>query len=287
MNHAKEYILHNSSLIEQRLDTLVIEKNVPYNRLYQAARYSLLSGGKRMRPLLTLVTAETLGSPLSHALDPACALEMLHTYSLIHDDLPCMDNDNFRRGKPSLHRAFPEGHAVLTGDFLLTYAFEVISHAPHITSQQKLEMIQLLAKNSGAEGMIGGQIMDIESDGKSIDLPFLQDIHERKTGALIATAIEFGAIIANTSQAHKEILKQIGYEIGFAFQVIDDVIDVTSNKNSDKKNGKSTYATLLGVEKARSLAHTHYESAMKKLIALPFNTTQLSKFAELLINRNQ
>lgn len=282
-----EYIQNQSALIEKRLNDLVTEKNISYNNLLRAARYSLLDGGKRLRPILALATAETLGSYPAHALDPACALEMIHTYSLIHDDLPCMDDDDFRRGKPSLHKAFSESHAVLAGDFLLTYAFEVTINASHLTPQQKVELVSHLAKNSGAEGMIGGQVMDMESEDKEIPLKFLREIHERKTGALITTAIEFGAIVANASLPHRNILRQFGYEIGLAFQVIDDVLDVTSNKNSDVKNRKSTYVTLLDVEKAKTLAHAHYQAAIEKLKELPYDTSLLSALAELVVLRNR
>lgn len=283
----EEYIQSKAVLVQERLDTLVAEKKVPYNNLLAAARYSLLSGGKRLRPVLALATAEACGADIGQALDPACALEMVHTYSLIHDDLPCMDDDDFRRGKPSLHKAFPESHAILTGDFLLTFAFEVITKAPHLTAQQKIELISLLAKNAGAAGMIGGQVMDIEAEGKSIDIKFLQEMHERKTAALITTAFEFGGIIANVSPQHLDILSHFGREIGLAFQIIDDVIDVTSNKNSDVKNKKSTYVTLLGIEKARTEAYNYYNSALEKLKMLPYNTDLLAEIAELLVQRSK
>lgn len=286
MKNFDESIQQMRRLIEERLDTLLSEKETPYPTLLQAARYSLLSGGKRLRPLLALLTADTLGASLEKALDPACALEMIHTYSLIHDDLPCMDNDDFRRGKPSLHKAFAEGSAVLTGDFLLTYAFEIIARAS-LDPQQKIELIDLLAQKAGAKGMIGGQVMDIESDCKELTLDVLRDIHERKTGALMSASIEFGAIISNLPEIYRKVLRQFGYEIGFVFQVIDDIIDVTSNKNSDKKNKKFTYVTLLGLEKARHLAEDHYREALKKLEELPYDLSNLTHFAKLLIHRNK
>lgn len=287
MEAIEDYIKNKTSVVEKRLDEIVAEKNLPYNSLFQAARYSLLGGGKRLRPILALATAEMCGESPENALDPACALEMIHTYSLIHDDLPCMDDDDLRRGKPSLHKAFPEGHAVLAGDFLLTYAFEIITHAPSLSLQQKIELVRLLAKNSGAEGMIGGQIMDIESEGKSISVEFLRDIHQRKTGALINTAIQFGGVIAQVSPSHMGILKEFGFELGFAFQVIDDVLDVTSNKNSDMKNNKFTFVTLLGLEKAKKLAETHYINALEKLEKLPMDTSLLRSIAKLLVYRNK
>lgn len=283
----EDYIQNKSELIENRLNELVFDQNVPYSILLRAARYSLLAGGKRLRPILAIATAETFGSRAKHALDPACALELIHTYSLIHDDLPCMDNDDFRRGKPSLHKAFPEGCAVLTGDFLLTFAFEVTAQAPHLTAQQKIELVHLLAKNSGAEGMIGGQVMDLESEGKKIPIDFLRNIHARKTAALITTAIEYGGIVANANPDHRVILRQFGYEIGLAFQIFDDILDVTSNKNSDEKNEKVTYVTLLGLDKAKSEADRHYKIALEQLELLPYDTTILSLIVKLLVHRKK
>lgn len=283
----EEFIQNKTGLIENRLGELVAEKESPYNILMQAARYSLLSGGKRLRPLLMLAVAETLNCRAENALDPACAIEMIHTYSLIHDDLPCMDDDDFRRGKPSLHKAFEESQAVLAGDFLLTFAFEVITNASHLADSQKIALIQTLAKSSGSEGMIGGQVMDIISEGELIGVDFLRDIHARKTGALIKAAIECGAIIAQVSTLEMDFLSQFGHEIGFAFQVIDDVLDVTSSKNSDAKNKKSTYVTLLGLDKAKDLAMAHYKSALEKLSQLPYDTFLLADLAEMFVLREK
>jgi geranylgeranyl diphosphate synthase type II len=280
------YLHDRCKSIEKRLAELTAGKDTAYFNLLEATRYSLLAGGKRIRPLLVLATATALGGSEDLALDPACAVEMIHTYSLIHDDLPCMDNDDFRRGKPSLHKAFTEGHAVLTGDYLLTYAFEIIANGAGLQAHQKIELVNVIAKNAGAEGMIGGQIMDIESQQKAIDLHFLQDVHRRKTGALITACIECGVIIANGSPADREILKSFGQKIGLAFQIIDDVLDVTSNKNSDIKNHKTTYATLLGLSEAQELAFEYYQAAMEQLKKLPYDTALLVSLADLLVHRN-
>lgn len=284
---SQKSISEYGNLIETRLNHLITEKDVPYNTLLKAARYSLLASAKRLRPILALATAETLGVHRDQALDPACALEMIQTYSLIHDDLPCMDDDDFRRGKPSLHKAFSESHAVLAGDFLLTFSFEVIANAPFQSPQQKVELINLLAKNCGVEGMIGGQIMDMESEDKSIQLEHLREMHERKTGALILASIEFGAIVANATELYKSILREFGKEIGLAFQMIDDILDVKLNKNSDQKNKKATYVTLLSLEKAEELAHAHYTKALHVLKKLPHNTELLSSLSELMVNRSK
>lgn len=193
------YLASRGKLVEQQLDKLIPEKAVPYNSLFRAARYSLLIGSKRLRPILALATAETFGGDLESALSPACALEMIHKYSLIHDDLPCMDDDDFRSGHPSLHKVFPEGHAVLAGDFLLTQAFQILAEDPQLTSDKKVRLVSILARRSGGDGMIGGQVMDLEFEGIPIDLETLQFIHRNKTGAMITASIEFGGVLAGVS----------------------------------------------------------------------------------------
>jgi geranylgeranyl diphosphate synthase type II len=279
------------SLLEQTLDKLIPEQKLPYNQLFKAARYSLLGGGKRLRPILTLATCEALGRDENTALIPACALEMIHTYSMIHDDLPCMDNDDFRRGKPTLHKAFPEGHAVLAGDYLLTYAFQVLASAPHLTSQQIVDLIALLAKKAGGEGMIAGQILDIEANQQT-DLEALNRIHNYKTGALIATAVEFGAIVAGATDKIRQILNLFANEIGLAFQIVDDILDVTaskqkhgSSKASDITNGKTTYVTLLGIERSQETSENLLESALTRLQSLSLKTGRLAEIAQCLVRR--
>lgn len=281
-----------SQLIETQLDQLVPERDAPHKTLFQAARYSLLGGGKRLRPILTLATTETLGGDISAALVPACTVEMIHTYSLIHDDLPCMDNDDFRRGKPSLHKAFPEGHAVLTGDFLLTNAFEILAQHVQLTVEQRIALISILSRKSGSEGMIGGQVMDLEAEKKEINLADLRCIHRNKTGALLTASIEFGGIIAHASVEHMDILRVFGDEIGLAFQIIDDVLDITASKQkhgktaaSDITNNKTTYVSLLGLEQAQSLAHQLFLSAVSTLKQLPYDISLLEQLAELVVCR--
>ncbi|MBS4168813.1 polyprenyl synthetase family protein [Parachlamydia sp. AcF125] len=273
--------------IEDCLDKLLPETHTSYQQLFDAARYSLLGGGKRIRPLLTLAVTQALTGTFISAIQPACALELIHTYSLIHDDLPSMDNDDFRRGKPSLHKVFPEGHAILTGDFLLTYAFEVVCSSSHLTASQIVELVSLLAKSAGGHGMIAGQIMDISAVNQTLTLANLQKIHQTKTGALITCAIEFGAILSNCSLTERHLLQQFGNEVGLAFQILDDILDITSSHAkhggsvaSDLKNNKTTYATLLGVEKAQLLASEHVKSALAKLEKLPLKTNLLHKLVQ-------
>lgn len=288
----KDFVTLKTELIEKTLGHLVPDHDVPHRILLQAARYSLLNGGKRLRPLLALATTETLGGQMSKALVPACALEMIHTYSLIHDDLPCMDDDDYRRGKPSLHKAFPEGQAVLAGDFLLTYAFEVLAHEEQLTELQRLKLISILSRKSGASGMIGGQVMDLEAEGKPIDLEHLRLIHRNKTGAIITASIEFGGIVAGASDEQMKILEKFGHDIGLAFQIIDDVLDVTASlkkhgsaEASDVKNGKATYVSLMGLEQAREMAYQLLDSSKKVIEPLAKDVTLLTQFAERLVNR--
>lgn len=199
-------------VINATLDALIPHTD---SVLHQAARYSL-EGGKRLRPLLLLSVLESVGHPVESGLYPACALELIHTYSLIHDDLPCMDNDDFRRGKPTLHQAYPENLALLVGDFLLTYAFEVLSLSPDLDIESQLALVKLLSKAAGAQGMIGGQLLDI-TDSEDWELQ-----HEKKTGALITCAFLFGGKIAAVDQ---KILQQLGMTLGKAYQLVDDLID--------------------------------------------------------------
>lgn len=280
----ESYLAARSDLIEKQLNKLVPESPLPYNILFQAARYSLLNGGKRLRPILALATAETLGADIKTALSPACALEMVHTYSLIHDDLPCMDDDDFRRGKLSLHKAFPEGHAVLAGDYLLTHAFHILAEDTTLSNDKKVRLISILSKRSGGDGMIGGQVMDLESEGKQISLETLRLIHRNKTGAMITASIEFGGIIAEATESQQKILHKFGEEIGLAFQIIDDVLDVASKQEVAKQ--KATYVSLLGVEKSKALAYDLLHSALAELSKLPKDVGLLSALAERLVTRS-
>jgi len=287
------YLRDKAALVEQKLETLIPEQDVPHKQLFLAARYALLGAGKRLRPLLALTTAETLGSFDNSALTTACALEMIHTYSLIHDDLPCMDDDDFRRGKPSLHKAFGEALAVLAGDYLLTYAFEVIADDHRINSSQKIALVKLLAHHSGGHGMLGGQIMDIQAEGLSIDLEMLKKIHRYKTGALITASILSGGIVANAGEAEIESLRLFGDDLGLAFQIIDDVIDVIASEQkhgktvaSDTANNKTTYVTLMGVDTAQQTAYDLYTRSLTYLDRIKRDTTLLKELAKKLVYRS-
>ncbi len=286
------YLQKKREQIEQKLAALVPAQEVAHSRLFRAARYALLGSGKRLRPLLTLATAEMLGAKSSAAMAAACAIEMIHTYSLIHDDLPCMDDDDFRRGKPSLHKTFGEGHAVLTGDYLLTYAFEVIADDPLLRDDQKVALTLLLAKNAGDKGMIAGQILDIEAEGVAIDIDDLHNIHHHKTGAMITASVVFGGLIADASQAQIQHLRAFGDVIGLAYQIVDDVIDVEACQqkhgkaiSSDEINHKTTYVTLLGPEPAREKAYALLERALAHLGKIDCDTALLQELAKRLVHR--
>lgn len=289
----KDYLQEKSQFIENHLAALIEEQDVPYRHLFSAARYSLLGGGKRLRPILLLASTEALNGSCEKALSAASAIEMVHTYSLIHDDLPCMDDDDFRRGKPSLHKIYSEAHAVLTGDFLLSHAFEIISEDRQLTSHQKVDLISLLAKSCGGNGMIAGQIMDIEAEGKVIDQITLQRIHRHKTGALITAAVKMGGITAHAQQDQMEALENYGNAIGLAFQIIDDVLDVSASMekhgkhvSSDALNNKTTYVTLLGIDQAQAIAKELVESAKRYLHPIGDSAKYLCQLADYIVTRN-
>jgi geranylgeranyl diphosphate synthase type II len=279
-------------LVERELEHYLRDKSPYLSKLYEAARYSVLGAGKRLRPLLSLACCEALGGEERIALPAACAIEMIHAYSLVHDDLPAMDNDDFRRGKPTVHRAFGEGLAILTGDYLLTKAFDVIAASPLLTSQQKVATISVLSQNSGDLGMVGGQVLDIEAEGKEIDLTALQRIHRGKTGALIAAACQCGAVAAAAGEALIELLGSIGTKLGTAFQIVDDILDVTASKkkhgdglSSDLRNQKTTYVTLLGLDAAQMEAEMLLAESYLQIQQLPGNTALLRQLAESLVIR--
>jgi len=251
--------------IDKRLEELSSQSSPYFPNLYEGARYSLNSGGKRIRPLLTLAALEMIQEN-SHekALDPACALEMVHTYSLIHDDLPCMDDDDFRRGKPTLHRVYNEGHAVLVGDFLLTYAFEVLSNAPFLTSDQKIALVAALSKGAGGEGMVGGQVMDLERSS------YVQEIHLKKTAALFVVALKFAGIISTAPSPLMKKLEDFGLLFGEIFQLVDDLLD---------------HDHPLGEEKAKKALGILYLNVQIALKEFPGNSDLLSELVFLVMNQ--
>jgi geranylgeranyl diphosphate synthase, type II len=288
------YIDTRLNQIQETLDSLVAEHaDAPHNILFIAARYSLLASGKRLRPLLVLATAEAFGAVPQKILVPACALELVHTYSLIHDDLPCMDDDDLRRGQPTLHKIYNEGHAVLTGDYLLTYAFQALAESPGLTAKQKLRLVHSLSKSAGPNGLIGGQVVDLASSGQEIDWPILQFMHLNKTSSLIVAALEFGGIIGGAPKKDMALLASIGRNLGLAFQIVDDILDVTGSQEmlgkpigSDKKNQKTTAVSLLGLEKAQEYAEELFSQTKRDLESLSTPAPKLEYLAQKLIYRD-
>lgn len=257
----------------------------------QAMRYSVENGGKRIRPALLLEFCRVCGGDYKKAMPFACALEMIHTYSLIHDDLPCMDNDDFRRGKPSCHIAFGEEYALLAGDALLTLAFETAMNS-NLSAEITVKAAKELAKAAGVMGMVGGQVLDLQNEGKKVGIPDLQKTDELKTGELIRAACVLGCVCAGADDKKIAAAEKYAHDIGIAFQIVDDILDVTSDEEtlgkpigSDEENQKSTYVSLLGIEKSRKTAEELTLNAQKALDAFDGDVTSLKDFAEKLKNR--
>ncbi|HIY33957.1 MAG TPA: polyprenyl synthetase family protein [Candidatus Eubacterium faecigallinarum] len=258
----------------------------------EAMKYSLINGGKRIRPVLALEFARACGGTRNDCLPLACALEYVHTYSLIHDDLPCMDNDDLRRGKPSCHKQFDEATALLAGDALLTHAFEIISEA-ELSDDKKVIAVSLLAQNSGVSGMIGGQVIDLLFEQGSPNLKELLTVYKLKTGALISAACLLGCISAGADSSQMAAASKFAYSLGIAFQIQDDILDITGDEKklgkpvgSDATNSKKTYATIAGLTKAQQDVKKLTDNAISQLDA--FEDTEFIKLLALkLVNRDR
>lgn len=266
MSYVDQFLREKAAKTEAALDRCFAALDLAPPSLLEAMRYSLFAGGKRLRPALALGAAEMISGDDSAALPAACALEMIHTYSLMHDDLPAMDNDDFRRGRPTAHKAFGEATAILAGDALLTLAFEVMSESGNI------RVIREIALAAGACGMAGGQQLDIEAEGRSIGLDDLRRIHALKTGALIRVSVRAGALLAGAQKDVLDALSAYGEALGLAFQIADDILNVTSTEaalgkpvGSDADRDKSTYPAIMGIEGARALAEEAVSTAVAAL----------------------
>ena len=261
-----------------------------------AVRYALETSGKRIRPCLLYAAARAAGAGAEpdRALDyPACALELIHTYSLIHDDLPAMDDDGLRRGRPTLHKAFDEATAILVGDGLQARAFELIADAPGLSAAQKVEMTKVLAQAAGIRGMVGGQFLDIAGTGRVLDLDALQDMHALKTGALIRAALALGGIAAGASEQQLAALDEYGTHIGLAFQVVDDILDVEGStqtlgktQGKDGEANKPTYVKLMGLDGAKTEARRLLDEALKALEEFGENADLLRDLARYIVERD-
>ncbi len=285
-----------ADMVEDALKATMPPVDTLQRTVSEAMAYSCEAGGKRLRPVLVLTFAELCGGKAADALPFACAMEMIHCYSLVHDDLPCMDNSLLRRGRPSTFAAYGEDMALLAGDGLLTYAFE------HALSPQAVQAVgadaavraaHCLAVAAGIGGMVGGQTIDLQSEGKAIDLPTLQELHKGKTGALIYASCHMGAIVANAPDAQREAAVRYGTQLGIAFQIVDDILDVTSSEQalgkpigSDAQNEKSTYVSLLGLDEARRRAAWHTEQALEALDVFGARADDLRAMTKAMLSRD-
>ena len=280
--------------VEQHLDALLPRDSEIAQDVVDAMRYTCLGGGKRLRPSLVCATALALGGSLQTALGPAVAVEFLHAYSLIHDDLPAMDDDDLRRGQPTCHVAFGEATAILAGDALQALAFETLATAPDLDPATRVEMVQRLARGAGWAGMVGGQAFDLASEGADVTLHTdeLRALHAAKTGALFTVAVQLGGLVAATDNPTFERLTRFGNTIGLAFQVVDDVLDVTQTSEvlgkdagSDLKANKSTYPVLMGLDGARAHAETLLTDAKSLLAELGIEDGALVDIANAMVRR--
>ncbi len=288
-----EQLQADIALIEPALERYLSgETGEGYDRIFEAVKYSAMAGGKRLRPVIVMEFCRLCGGDVQKALPFACALEMIHTYSLIHDDLPCMDNDELRRGRPTCHKAFDEATAVLAGDGLLTRAFEVAAGAEGLPEQTVLQCVRLLARNAGMNGMIGGQVLDMGAEHRQISLDELHLLQRLKTGCLLRVACELGCVVAGrTDPSTLDAARQYGEKLGLAFQIQDDILDIEGDAatigkttGKDARDEKSTFPSLLGVEKCRAHVQHVPEEALQQVAELG-GSTFISELAYSLIDR--
>ena len=286
----KKELSERIKVIDQSLDLYLPESTNPQSVIYTSMRYSVFAGGKRLRPILMWETAKLFDKDWDCVREFACALEMIHTYSLIHDDLPAMDNDDLRRGMPTNHIKFGEDIAILAGDALLNKAFEV---AVRSENEKALNALKILSDSSGTEGMIGGQVVDLQSEGKTIGLRELQYIHSLKTGALIRCACSVGAILAGADESSVNAMDEYAKNLGIAFQIRDDILDVKGNAEilgkpigSDEESDKNTYVKLCGIEKSEELVNEYSQKAKNALSSFGNKADFLLKLTDYLIDRN-
>ena len=293
----KKYLQEKEDIVNKALDTLLPKEDEFPQRLHKAMRYSIFAGGKRIRPILVIAAAEVFGKTAANVINIACAIELIHTYSLIHDDLPAIDNDDLRRGLPTNHKVFGEAIALLAGDALLTKAFQIMSQPSAVSGQQSaliLKSIHEITKAAGSTGMVGGQVVDIESEGKEVAFPVLEYIHIHKTGELILASVRAGAILAGAENKELETITRYGEAIGLAFQIADDIIDVEGNKEDvgkniggDAKKGKVTYPSILGVDESRKRARELVDMAITALKDFDRKAEPLREIARYLVERKK
>ena len=288
------FLTSRTAMVNRALDRFLPPASARPATIHRAMRYSLFAGGKRMRPALCLAAADACGGADSEALPLACAVECIHTYSLIHDDLPAMDNDDYRRGKLTNHKVFGEGVAVLAGDALLTQAFEIAAQAKGWPRYPHRQLVLELAQAAGSLQLIAGQVADLEAEGKRISAPHLRYIHERKTSALLCCSVRLGGMSANCTPAQLRALSGFGYHVGLAFQVIDDILDVTQTSatlgktaGKDTKAHKATYPAIVGLETSRKIAAQLTAKAFAALKIFNGKAVALEALAEFLLKRDR
>ena len=280
---------------ETALLTLIPESEGPESQVFQAMRYAVMAGGKRLRPFLVIASADLFNVSRSCSERVAAAIEMIHTYSLIHDDLPAMDDDNLRRGKPTCHLKFDEATAILAGDALLTLAFEVIAHSDtHNSAKVRSDLVLEISRAVGAQGMVGGQMLDLIAEQSVFGMPEITRLQRMKTGALINCSCQVGAILGNASETQRHLLNAYAYDVGLAFQIIDDLLDVDGDPkelgkatNKDVKAGKATFVSLLGAERARAQAEILTSQAIENLEIFGDKGDLLRDLARFVIERHK
>ncbi|MGD1918915.1 MAG: geranylgeranyl diphosphate synthase CrtE [Pleurocapsa sp.] len=288
------YLKQHKTLVEKALDQSIAIARP--EKIYEAMRYSLLAGGKRLRPILCLATCDLTGGTVEMSMPTACALEMIHTMSLIHDDLPAMDNDDFRRGKPTNHKVYGDDIAILAGDGLLAYSFEyVATQTKNVAPENIIRVVACLGRTVGAAGLVGGQVLDLESEGKSdVTAETLSFIHTHKTGALLEASVVTGAMLANAPQEDINRLSKYAQNIGLAFQIIDDILDITATDEQlgktagkDLEAQKATYPSLWGLEKSRLKAQELVDSAIAQLSVYGTKAEPLRAVANYIVTRDR
>jgi geranylgeranyl diphosphate synthase type II len=288
------FLASRTETVNRALDRFLPSEKTKPATIHKAMRYSLFAGGKRMRPALLLAAAEACGGTQQDALPLACAVECIHTYSLIHDDLPAMDNDDFRRGKPTNHKVFGEGIAVLAGDALLTQAFEIAAQCKEFSRYPHDKIVLEIARAAGSLQLVGGQVADLEGENKKLSVAELRYIHERKTSALLCCSVRLGGMSANCTPAQLAALTDFGYHVGLAFQVIDDILDVTQTSEQLGKTAgkdmavqKATYPAIVGLEKSRKIAAQLTAKAFAALKIFKGKAVALESLAGFLLKRDK
>ena len=289
-----EYLRTRRGAVERQLERLVPAEDDRPSTIHRAMRHSLFAGGKRIRPILFMAAAEAVAGEAPEALAPACSLELVHTYSLIHDDLPALDNDDFRRGRPTCHMVFGDAMAILAGDALLTRAFQTLAEDESAPPERRISLVAELSRAAGTvEGMIGGQVEDLEAEGKPVSGEQLDYIHRSKTGALLRGAVRMGAIWAGAEPDTLERLDELGRRVGFAFQIVDDILDVTADSatlgktaGKDAEQEKATFPALYGLEESRRMAREHYQASLEAVEPLGERALRLRQIAERVVTRS-